>query len=385
MLTLKSKKTLLIVLVCFLAYENYDPTDEGNKVLPFTKRRVPPKFARSKALDPFPLTCEPKGVRSDMDKIYSSLEPAFYLEEDKPVRHAVVNIFGSLERNESARTLKFYFPGLDEYLLSPYQLTYVFLYDFPNMSKSSLDLEDIFRNNLKWVKRLQGQDSSQSADGEWQSLLGTRIIVKGRKFELPLYLQREPELLNNLSWLGCVGIRRSPSYNLYSGAVFSHHILSDPSLDEFDYVFKVDLDVEFFKKAPFSPSLLMKNSKCLFLHSTIKSEKSDCNTGVIEATKDFANILGRSPYSQNYEWCKVPYYFYGNFVGLNLEFYSSPAQQYFSRWLYECVKDGYFRYRWGDQAPFPMYLCLTRVIPNLVNNSDVCSVESWRGSIFEHY
>jgi hypothetical protein len=52
--------------------------------------------------------------------------------------------------------------------------------------------------------------------------------------------------------------------------------------------------------------------------------------------------------------------------------------------MYECVKDGCFRYRWGDQAPLPMYLCLARNIPDVANSSDVCSLQSWRDSVFFH-
>ena len=326
----------------------------------------------------------------------ASIEPISYLEMDKAntIHHAVVNILGCREircnLSESLIDLLTNFDALDNFLLSPAQLTYVFLYDFPNMPETSKDLESFFRLSLKWSRitpiKLEEQWEEQlHTVGEWKSIRGTRILTKGRRFELPQYIQREPELLNNPNWLGCVGIRRSVSYNLYSGAVFSHHIFSEPILDEFDYVLKVDLDILFSKIIPFSPTSLMRDKDCVFMHSEIKVDKSDCNAGVVQAARDFAEILGGSLSSLGYEWCAVPHYFYGNFLGFNMAFYSSPKQQYFSRWLYECVEDGYFRYRWGDQAPLSMYLCLARDIPDIKNNSDICSLESWRGTIFQHF
>lgn len=346
---------------------------------------------RSLALENFPLTCDETKVRLDMERL-ESLEPMSYveIEKNKPLRHAVVNILGSRESKllDSLEELRNNFDSLDRFLLSPAKFTYIFLYDFTDMLQASKELETFFRDELKWNRSLQPfgkrTENLLVADGEWLSTRGTRILVKGRLFELPLYIQREPEVLQDPLWLGCNGHRRSVSYNLYSGAVFSHHIFSEPLLDEFDYVFKVDLDIQFLKLIPFPPSLLMRNKDCLFLHSSIDNGKSNCNQGVVEAAKAFSNIIRMSSNSFGFEWCDVPHYFSGNFVGYNMAFLSSPKQQYFSRWLYECVKDGYFRYRWGDQAPYPIYLCLWRHIPDIKNSSDICSIHSWRDDIFQH-
>jgi hypothetical protein len=351
---------------------------------------------RSAALEPFPLSCEDAQVRADMAAIAAKSPggPGAAYDGGSWRNAAAVMIWGSLEANFGAlanfRDIRNNFPALDEHLLAPHGMVLVVLYDFPATPAELVaeQLSALF-NELSWKRLPDPLRGGHPTDGEWRSLRGTRVIVKGRRFELPLYIKREPQLVDRQDWLGCAGSRPSLSYNLYAGPVWSHHLFFEPLLDQFDFVFKVDTDIRFVRRAPEAPSAVMQKQGCLFMHSKIVSilneqYGSDCNNGVLDTTTAFARLLGNAPASAAYRWCRDVDYFYGNFIGFNLRFYTSPTQLYFSRWMYECVRDGYFRYRWADQALFPMYLCLARDIPDLANSSDVCSLQSWRDSVFIH-
>ena len=349
---------------------------------------------RSAALKLFPLSCEDSQVSTDMAALEarSPWRGADYSGGSARNAAAII-ILGSLEANFGAlatfKDIRANFGALDEHLLSPHGMALIIFYDFP-ATPDEIVVEQLFTlfGEFSWTRLPKKIKDNVTPDGEWRSPLGTRVIVKGRRFELPLYIKKEPQLLERQDWLGCAGTRRSLSYNLYT-AVFSHHLLFEPLLDQFDFVFKVDTDVRFLRRAPEAPAAVMQQQGCLFLHSQIVSilferHGSDCNNGVFDATDTFTRILGTEPASAAYRWCRDVDYFYSNFVGLNLRFSASPALLYFNRWMYECVKDGYFRFRWGDQAPWPMYLCLARDIPDLANSSDICSLQSWRENVFHH-
>jgi hypothetical protein len=60
-------------------------------------------------------------------------------------------------------------------------------------------------------------------------------------------------------------------------------------------------------------------------------------------------------------WCETDNqpkgYFYGNFVAYRTSFMRSELALKLSRYLYYHEGQGYFRYRWGDQAFPPAILC----------------------------
>ena len=370
---------------------------------PWEGAPLPP---RSAGLDKFPLTCDGQRVRADM-AVISAMKPCpspaakVAAIQGGKLRHAVAMIIGRLDVPEanladghhpmgslehaSLGELRSNFGAVDEHLLAPHNMSFVFMYDFPALPEDevSMQLGSLF-SSLLWTRPPGEAAAEGDVDGEWRSPRGTRLLVKGRRFELPLYIQRAPELLERNDWLSCHGRKFSASYNLYSGAIWSHHLFFEPLLDQFDFVFKIDLDIKFLRRAPIAPASVMQEQGCLFLHTSINGRDTDCQDGVFQATVAFSQLLDTSPASAKYQWCQEPHYFYGNFIGYNMYFQTTPAQLYFSRWLYECFEEGYFRHRWGDQASYPMYLCLARDIPDLRNSSDVCSLESWRNDVFKH-
>ena len=343
----------------------------------------------SKSLDSFPITCKEQDVSRDWALIRSLESNQLISGQVRAgqVRSAVVVIIGShkpvFENMTDKKFVDFRanFPALDKHLLAPHKMALVLLYDFPANSGHFLHLREAI-HNLSWTRPVS---TDTAPDGEWRSPLGSRLLVKGRSFLLPEYIQRKTDLLDRPDWLGCAGSRLDVSYNLYSGAAYGHHIFFEPILaDNFDYVLKVDLDIRFLEQAPEAPGDLMHRQGCLFLHSQIKNRDNDCQDGAFEATTAFASIVGEEPASARHRWCREIDYFYGNFIGFKMAFFSSPAQLYFSRWIYECVEDGYFRRRWGDQAAPPQKLCLVRDIEDLTTSVDICDLQEWRNTVFKH-
>ena len=342
---------------------------------------------RSEGIAMYPLTCRSEDILHDFTEILRNARPS--PPPRLPLRQAVLAILGNNAGGVPNPTFHKHdelfanFPLLDENLLSPHGLDFILLYDFPLGSELQASLINVFEK-LSWARSLQNRNMTTLPDGDWRTQRGSRVVVKARSFELPIYIQQQPDLLERPDWLGCHGRRNDVGYNLYSGAAFAHHIFFEPLLDEFDYVIKVDLDIRFMKPAPEAPAVLMNRQGCVFLHSRLSTRDTDCHDGAFEATLAFTSILDTAPASQAYDWCRNAHYFFGNFIALDLRYFASPAQLYFSRWLYECVEDGYFRRRWTDQATPPQKLCLFEDIPDARNSSVICSFEAWRDNIFVH-
>jgi hypothetical protein len=148
-----------------------------------------------------------------------------------------------------------------------------------------------------------------NATGVYRTPRGTRAIVKARDFALPRYLQRNPQLLDRPEWLSCGG-RRDVSYNLFSGAAFSHHVYVEPVLDAYDVTFKMDVDVRFLRLPPFDP--LAALAGCSIMVTRVFPWEI-CNTNSVEAFTKFAELTGRPASSAGREWLRVGDFTYGMF------------------------------------------------------------------------
>lgn len=301
------------------------------------------------------------------------------------------------------------FPPLDEFFLAPAQVDYVLLYS----ADTGLDCMVIAAaERLKWrrtslsggeAEATRGSDwcrfgfsFGSSASGDYLSPRGTRVKVRARYFALPRYLQRDPSLLENINWRKCASSgpeveRQWPlGYVLYSGAVFAHHLLIDPLLAQYDFTFKVDTDIRFFRAPPEDFILQMRRRGCAIAHTQIYpgSYSSGCQHGAFEALQRFATLADSPSASAAHSWCSAPSgidYFFGNLMGGASAFLRSEANTLLNVWLYEC-HDGYFHYRWGDQASPALYMCHWIDAPYLNASNAVCDFSHWRHSgVFEHF
>src|SRR6202012_136186 len=98
-------------------------------------------------------------------------------------------------------------------------------------------------------------------------------------------------------------------------AAFSHHVPLDPLLRQFDYVFKLDIDVAFTARPDANPAHVMHAQQCSFAHARIDAESPSCQAGAHASLVAFGAAVNATPASAHRRWCQLPEYFYGNFVG----------------------------------------------------------------------
>ena len=262
----------------------------------------------------------------------------------------------------------------------------------------STDAESIKRgvlDRLQWSLIEQYDHEHAFANGpllHYKTLSGVDILLQPMNLHLP-----RPYLQNPTAPTCTRNSKNEPktwslSYALYSGAVFSYHIIQLPVLSKFDYFLKVDTDINFIKDMPFDIGEEMDKEGCLIGHSQILTS-SDCEDGALDAVLEATEVLQlEPPKSIGYGWCneqlanfKPSLIFYGNFLAFSTHnLLLHPHIQSISRYMYEDYKDGYFGHRWGDQAPFVLYACDLLDIPDIHNDSRVCDMEFLRDDVFIH-
>ena len=296
------------------------------------------------------------------------------------------------------------FDDLDRNFLAPFHLDHVLLFQ----RGAGLDCALLAAaRRLGWLDAPQaaggvlvgGNDvllpcllgASVCADSDLWTPRGTRVRLRARDFALPIYLQRDPSLLDAPGWRECEGQKWSLGYVLYSGAAYAHHVYTDELLATYDYTFKVDADVRFRRRPPVDPVAVMREQRCVLAHTEVVpgSSHASCQHGAFAALTQFSKKSGSPIASADYSWCSQshgPDYFYGNLMGGASSFLRSEANTLLNLWLYEC-DEGFFRSRWGDQVSPTLYLCHWLDIPSL-NKSDVsnvCDFSNWRrDGVFEH-
>ncbi|KAL4538281.1 hypothetical protein Ndes2437B_g01294 [Nannochloris sp. 'desiccata'] len=255
--------------------------------------------------------------------------------------------------------------------------------DFEIIEKDIVD-------RFKWSFVEQFDHSHPFANGpllHYKTLGNVDILLQPMNLHLPGYFLQKPQVPTchkNRTW--------SLSYALYSGSVFSYHIIHLPVLKKFDYFLKVDTDIDFLKNMPFDIGEELTKGNCLIGHSKL-ARSTDCEdeslTGVLQATEA---LHLEPPKSGKYSWCnqklanlKPSVMFYGNFAAFSTHnLLLHPHVQRLSSYLYEDFEDGYYAHRWGDQAPFVMYTCYLLDIPDIENDPKVCDMSFLRDSVFKH-
>lgn len=208
----------------------------------------------------------------------------------------------------------------------------------------------------------------------------------------PIVITLPRHYMNNPTIPTCAGRTWPLSYAMYSGAVFSYHLMELPFLSKYDFYMKVDTDIEFSSNIPFDIMEDMSSRNCLVGHSRIEGS-GDCEDGnlnaLLQGTKD---LELDAPKSAGYKWCnqhgdnaKGSLIFYGNFLIFSTKVLLHPDVAKMRQYMYEEYADGYFTHRWGDQAPFVMYICQVLDIPDLEKDPQVCDYSGLRDSVFTHH
>lgn len=210
---------------------------------------------------------------------------------------------------------------------------------------------------------------------------GTEVFFQGIIATPPVWYtsqKKQPHIkCHHKGW----GLR----YAMYSGAVFSYHIMRLPILYKYEYMLKLDVDIHFHHKMPdLSRYFKRQGQRCLVAHSAMQTS-DDCEKDIPLALHTFADANPRfgRPKSFQFPWCnhngKILKHFYGNFVAYNTErLLLDPAVQAMSAFFYHNFSQGFFKYRWGDQAPPIAFLCMAHRIESITDDYRICDLSYLR-------
>lgn len=212
----------------------------------------------------------------------------------------------------------------------------------------------------------------------------TEVIMQAIIVHLPRYYLHAAKVRQ----LTCGNKSFSTAYALYSGAVYSYHIPRLPLLKLYDFLVKLDSDVWFSQAAP-DIGHEMQRKQCLVGHTSVKKAAKGCEAESFSALQNFSIARGVQIKSANAPWCNkdgasIGAYFYANVIAFSTSFIQDPLVLELGAFLYEEWQHGYFDYRWTDQAPFMLYLCIFAEINALTTSPLICDFSCWRNVIFSH-
>ena len=221
---------------------------------------------------------------------------------------------------------------------------------------------------------------------QFHTIHGVEVFFQPIIITFPRYYMNKPTIPT------CLGVPQSLSYAMYSGAVFSYHLIHLPVVNKYDFFLKLDTDIEFRGDFPIDIGQDMEDKNCLVGHTAIDFS-NDCERGSLRALTKATKDLGlNKSRSIGYNWCNSDgagdqnsLIFYGNFLAFSTKILLHPDVLKLSQYFFEEWPEGYFESRWGDQAPFVMYVCHTLDVPDLYTDAQVCDYSAYRGSAFEHY
>ncbi len=210
-------------------------------------------------------------------------------------------------------------------------------------------------------------------------------------------------------WKHCSSRTFSLDYIIYT-SIYTNQILKHPLLDGYDYTMKLDWDILFIKKIPFSPFISMAQQNCIWLHSNLYAVGTngnghgdqDCQTGSYDAIRKAAKQYNILLASDTQGWFILNDVYFSNVViGWN-GWLRSPETLMLATYLYEEEEiAGYFHHRWTDQASWPKFLgafynltqaeaegkkiqSIDSVITSPSSNDVVCDMTEWRDLYFIH-
>lgn len=250
------------------------------------------------------------------------------------------------------------------------------------------DVQENIITALHWTHVASYSHIHQYTNGsieEYLSPRGTRIFFQAMYIQLPRKVLGTHKIEPF-----CAGRTFSIGYALFSGAVFSHHILQMPIIDKFKVFVKMDADLVFKQDVSFDIGQKMINQGCHVMHSVLEAVWSGCEEGNLKAIRTFASSTGaHKPKSDSYEWCNqgmegesTSFIIYGNFMGYSRDLIQRIRP--LASWLYYEWPEGYFMKRWGDQGPSIAFACYALDIPDITNDQKVCDFSKLRDTEFMH-
>ena len=269
-------------------------------------------------------------------------------------------------------------PTQQAYLYEPHGIDLLIL-----LEMKGVVMQDVVRClGLKNVTAHDGNDNVRvwtNLDGttltthEYRSETGRGRVYLSADFVMPYpdYIQRNISILQE-KMEDCP----SPHDYVQGCRYYSGEALQLGILQEYDYLLKVDSDVNMNATIPFHMLHDMRIQGSIFGHTAAYAGRGGraCTHGIKSARKRLEKIAKNTSDSRRPEWAKKINWkgpcsagvkqfersvdeYYANFIIMETKFWQSEPVRAFGKYFNE-IYPGFFRYRWGDQPFFAMAMGL---------------------------
>ena len=146
------------------------------------------------------------------------------------------------------------------------------------------------------------------------------ILVVVRRFRLPAFVENASfeDLAKPCGILKCCNgdgsgntlsvedVEMSRQFSLLNIAFVHHLLVDEPLVDNYDYVFKIDADINFHNDAPMSPGAMMRQKGCVIMQSEIMETGSHlhCVQPLVKTMKRYADHHNLKVKSAHHGWCE---------------------------------------------------------------------------------
>jgi len=169
-------------------------------------------------------------------------------------------------------------------------------------------------------------------------LVDLSIVHNVEKEDLPSYI---PGFSTRTTSIGYRSMCR-----FYSGDIFTN-----PALDEYDYIWRIDSDAQYICPIDYDVFDFMKHNEFVYGWTILMYEEPRISADTLwKATLEYIKMKGIMPADLDaittlygsYDRC----HYWNNFEVLDLSFFRSPAYQDYYNFLDK--RGGFYLYRWGD-------------------------------------
>lgn len=194
----------------------------------------------------------------------------------------------------------------------------------------------------------------------WTHMLGVEFLFVGARIEPPADFRKSTVAY-------CASRTWTQQYVLHAGVQAAYHMLRLPPLGQYEFVIKMDLDMEFLQPMDDLSARLGpcgRDARRQVLHAgggtpTHIAKPDQCERGVGQSLEAYAKRRGWAAGSEPPAWCHEPlsYIFFTYFVGFRSSFLLSPQTQALSAFFYNDAWPVFFQSRAQEQGVYSALVC----------------------------
>ena len=222
------------------------------------------------------------------------------------------------------------FPSQERHLLQPWDSH--FMLAVP-LNDADAVIAAVTTGVLKWEKVMDftkpqrtypcegSVDMVDYPDAGWyRTPAQVTVLLVVRKFRLPAFVENASfeDLSKPCGILKCCNgdgsgttlsveeVEMSRQFSLLNIAFVHHLLVDEPLVDHYDYVFKLDADINFHNDPPISPGALMRQKGCVIMQSEIMEVGSHlhCVQPLVKTMQRYADHHKLQVRSAKHGWCE---------------------------------------------------------------------------------